>query len=253
MPVYKILRAPEWEALRAAGETPGAPVDVADGFVHLSAAAQLPETAAKHFAGEDELTLLAFEEAALGDALRWEPSRGGALFPHLHAPLRMADVAWHAALPLGPDGHVLPALPEAHVDPDRAQFEAFKALPRDTPIAMLNLVRLRAHAAYPPERPEAAEGLTGAEAYALYGAGAAPVLARVGGAVEWRGRFEAVLIGPVGERWDHVFVARYPHAGAFLAMVTDPAYRDAVVHRQAAVETSRLIRLAPAEAGGAFG
>ena len=133
MPVYKILRAPEWEALRAAGETPGAPVDVADGFVHLSAAAQLPETAAKHFAGEDGLTLLAFEEDALGEALRWEPSRGGALFPHLHAPLRMADVAWHAPLPLGPSGHLLPALPESHVDPDRAQFDAFKALPRDMP------------------------------------------------------------------------------------------------------------------------
>ena len=118
---------------------------------------------------------------------------------------------------------------------------------------MLNLVRLRARAAYPPGRPEAAEGLSGAQAYARYGEGTAPVLARVGGRVEWRARFEAVLIGPEGERWDHVFVARYPDAGAFLAMVTDPAYREAVVHRQAAVETSRLIRLAPAEAGGAFG
>ena len=118
---------------------------------------------------------------------------------------------------------------------------------------MLNLVRLRGRAAYPPDRPEGARGLTGAQAYALYGEGTAPVLARVGGSVEWRGRFEAVLIGPADERWDHVFVARYPDAGAFLAMVTDPAYREAVVHRQAAVETSRLIRLAPAEAGAAFG
>ena len=253
MQVYKILRPAEWEALRRRGETAGAAVDVADGFVHLSTAAQLAETAARHFGGEDDLTLLALDEEALGDALRWEPSRAGALFPHLHASLRMVEVAWHAPLPLGPEGHVPPALPEAHVDPARAQFDAFKALPRDAPVAMLNLVRLRARAAYPPGRPEAARRLTGAEAYALYGEGTAPVLRRVGGSVEWRGRFEAVLIGPEDERWNHVFVARYPHAGAFLAMVTDPAYRAAVVHRQAAVETSRLIRLAPAGAGASFG
>ena len=253
MLVYKILRAEEWAALKARGATDGAPVDRADGFVHLSTSAQLAETAAKHFAGEAGLTLLALDEERLGSALRWEPSRGGALFPHLHGPLRLADVAWHAPLPQGSDGHLLPALPEAHVDPERAQFDAFKALPRDTALAMLNLVRLRGRAAYPPDRPEAAQGLTGSQAYALYGEGTAPVLARVGGSVEWRGRFEATLIGPADERWDHVFVASYPDAGAFMAMVTDPDYRAAVVHRQAAVETSRLIRLAPAEAGGAFG
>ena len=253
MLVYKILRRAEWDALRAEGQTSGAPVDVADGFVHLSTAGQIAETAARHFAGERDLTLLALEADALGPALRWEPSRGGALFPHLHGPLRLADAAWHAALPAGRHGPVLPALPEVPVDPDRAQWEAFKALPRDTPIAMLNLVRLRGRAAYPPDRPEAAEALTGAEAYARYGEETAPILGRVGGAIAWRGRFEAVLIGPAEERWDVVFVARYPDAGAFLAMVTDPGYRAAVVHRQAAVETSRLIRLAPAEAGGAFG
>lgn len=254
MAVYKILRATEWDALRASGETPGAPVDVADGFVHLSTAAQVAGTAARHFAGEDDLTLLALDDDALGDALRWEPSRGGALFPHLHGPLRLADVAWHAPLPSGPSGHVLPAgvTPE-HVDPERAQFEAFKALPRDAALAMLNLVALRGRAAYPPDRPEAAEGLTGARAYRRYGEATAPVLARVGGSVAWRGRFEGTLIGPEDERWDHVFVASYPTAGAFLAMVTDPEYREAVVHRQAAVRTSRLIRLAPAEPGEAFG
>jgi uncharacterized protein (DUF952 family)/uncharacterized protein (DUF1330 family) len=250
MQVYKILRAAEWDALRDAGETAGAPVDVADGFVHLSTAGQLAETAAKHFAAEEGLTLLALEEAALGPALRWEPSRGGALFPHLHAPLRLADVAWHTPLPVGPGGHVLPAVPEAHVDPDRAQWDAFKALPRDPPLAMLNLVRLRERAAYPPGGPE---GLTGREAYARYGEGSAPVLERVGGRIAWRAGFEAVLIGPREERWDAVFVASYPDAGAFLAMVADPAYRAAVVHRQAAVETSRLIRLSPAEPGAAFG
>lgn len=253
MQVYKILRADEWAGLRAAGETAGAPVDVSDGFVHLSTAGQLAETAARHFAGEEGLTLLAVEEAALGCALRWAPSRGGALFPHLHGPLRIADLAWHAPLPLGPEGHRLPRLPEAHVDPEREQWEAFKALPRETPIAMLNLVRLRGRAAYPPGRPEAAEELSGAEAYARYGAGTAPILARLGGGIDWRGRFEAVLIGPADEAWDMVFVARYPSAGAFLAMIGDPDYRRAVVHRQAAVRTSRLIRLAPAEAGGAFG
>lgn len=253
MPVYKILRAEEWAALQAAGETGGAPVDLASGFVHLSSAAQLPETAGRHFAGEEGLTLLALDEDRLGRRLRWEPSRGGALFPHLHGPLRMADVAWHAPLPLGSDGHVLPALPEAHVDPLRAQWEAFKALPRDAPVAMLNLVRLRERAAYPPDHPDAAQGRLGAEAYARYGEETAPVLARVGGHVAWRGRFEAVLIGPPEERWDAAFVAAYPHAGAFLALVTDPDYRAAAVHRQAAVRTSRLIRLAPLEAGGAFG
>lgn len=253
MPVYKILRPAEWEALRERGETAGAPVDLADGYVHLSTAAQVAETAARHFAGEDGLTLLALEEATLGSALRWEPSRGGALFPHLHGPLRLADVAWHAPMPRGPDGHVLPALPEAHVDPDRAQWEAFKALPRDAPVHMLNLVRLRDRAAYPPGRAEAERGLTGADAYALYGEGTAPVLRRVGGSIAWRGGFEATLIGPPGERWDAVFVAAYPTAGAFMAMVTDPEYREAVVHRQAAVETSRLLRLAPGSSGGAFG
>ena len=253
MLVYKILRADEWAELRAAGETRGAPVDLADGFVHLSTSAQLFETAARHFGGEEGLVLLALDEEALGPALRWEPSRGGALFPHLHGPLRMADLAWHAPLPLGPEGHVLPALPEAHVDPERGQWEAFKALPRDQPVAMLNLVRLRARAAYPPDRPEAEEGLTGPEAYARYGEGTAPVLHDVGGSIAWRGGFEATLIGPPGERWDVAFVARYPDAGAFMAMVMDARYRAAVVHRQAAVETSRLLRLAPAEAGGAFG
>lgn len=253
MQVYKILRAEERARLEAEGEIPGAPVDVADGFVHLSSAGQVAATAAKHFAGEEGLVLLALEEAALGPALRWEPSRGGALFPHLHGPLRLADVAWHAPLPLGQGCHVLPALPEAHVDPEPAQWAAFKALPRDAPAAMLNLVRLRERAAYPPGHPEGGRGLSGRAAYALYGEGSAPVLARVGGRIAWRGRFEATLIAPPGERWDVAFVADYPDTGAFLAMVTDPAYREAVVHRQAAVATSRLIRLSPAEGGAAFG
>jgi uncharacterized protein (DUF952 family) len=109
MLIYKILRAEEWADLEAAGETAGAPIDVADGYVHFSTAEQAAETAARHFAGADGLKLLAFESAALGPALKWEPSRGGALFPHLYAPLRLADAVWVRDLPLGPDGwHVFP-------------------------------------------------------------------------------------------------------------------------------------------------
>ena len=138
---------------------------------------------------------------------------------------------------------------DAHVDPERAQFDAFKALPRDAPVGMLNLVRFRERAAYPADHPLHAAGLTGAEAYARYGEESGPVFRRVGGAIVWTAGFELVLIGPAGERWDAMFVARYPRAAAFLEMVTDPAYRAAVKHRQAAVETSRLIRTAPAAAG----
>ena len=107
--IYKVFRAPEWQALQRKGETLGAPVDLADGFIHFSTAAQLRETLSRHCAGEDGLWLAAVDEATLGDALRWEVSRGGALFPHLYAPLRLADVVWCRPLPLGPDGrHVLP-------------------------------------------------------------------------------------------------------------------------------------------------
>ena len=142
---------------------------------------------------------------------------------------------------------------EAHVDPTRPQFEAFKALPRDGPIEMLNLVRFRETAAYEAGHPLAGKGLSGAEAYANYGRDSGPVFRRVGGRIVWRATMETVLIGPEDERWDAVFVARYPTAGAFLEMVTDPVYREAVKHRQAAVATSRLIRCAPGEGADAFG
>nr|WP_232796531.1 DUF1330 domain-containing protein [Roseovarius salinarum] len=140
-----------------------------------------------------------------------------------------------------------------HVDPARAQFDRFKAMERDRPVEMLNLVRLRETAAYPADHALAVAGLSGAEAYARYGAETAPILDRLGITILWRGGFEGVLIGPPNEHWDHLFIARYPTAHAFLEMVTDPAYRTAVVHRQAAVSTSRLIRCRPAEAGGRFG
>lgn len=140
-----------------------------------------------------------------------------------------------------------------HIDPTRAQFDAFKGLDRDHPIEMLNLVRLRDLANYPGDHVLARDGLTGAEAYKLYGKHSAPVLDKVGGSILWRGAFQTMLIGPADEIWDAVFIARYPTAHAFLAMVSDPDYQAAVVHRQAAVATSRLIRCAPSTGGDSFG
>jgi uncharacterized protein (DUF952 family) len=108
MLIYKIFRRPEWDAFHAAGVTTGAPIDVADGYVHFSTAAQVAETAAKYFADESDLVLLALNADTLGEALRWEPSRGGALFPHLYRPLRLSDVIWDKSLPLGATGHIFP-------------------------------------------------------------------------------------------------------------------------------------------------
>lgn len=108
MLIYKIFRTDEWAALDRDGATSGAPVDIADGFVHFSTAAQARETAAKHFAGEDGLFLLACNTDAMGDDLKWETSRGGALFPHLYRDLTRDDVVWVLPLPLGSDGHEFP-------------------------------------------------------------------------------------------------------------------------------------------------
>lgn len=109
--VYKILRADEWAQAQAAGVFHGSAVDLADGFIHFSTAAQAVGTARKHFAGERDLTLACVEAAALGAALKWEPSRGGDLFPHLYAPLPLAAIAWTAPLPQGADGaHVFPEM-----------------------------------------------------------------------------------------------------------------------------------------------
>ena len=98
MLIYKVLRADEWAELEADGRALGAPVDLADGFVHFSTAAQLAETLPRHFAEETGLVLVAVDAEALGGGARWEPSRGGALFPHLYRPLdglrrRSASVA----------------------------------------------------------------------------------------------------------------------------------------------------------------
>lgn len=139
------------------------------------------------------------------------------------------------------------------IDPTRPQFDAFKALPRDTPIQMLNLIRLRALANYPEGHPDHGKGLTGLEAYRAYGRTSTEVFARVGGKQIWAGRPETVLTGPTDERWDLAFIAEYPGGGAFLAMVSDPAYREHVKHRTAGVEDSRLIRLSPIVPGEGFG
>ena len=132
------------------------------------------------------------------------------------------------------------------VDPTREAFDAFKALPRDTPLNMLNLVRFRDLADYSDGHENADKGWSGERAYEEYGKTSGPIFQRVGGSIVWRGAFEMVLTGPADEHWDTAFIAYYPNAGAFLEMVTDPAYRLAVVNRQAAVLTSRLIRFAPA-------
>lgn len=105
MMIYKVLRPAEWDDLQATGATAGAAVDQADGFVHFSTAAQLQATLARHFADEGNLMLLACEAAGLAEALRWEPSRGGDLFPHLYRHLTLQDIAWSRVIQRGKDGH----------------------------------------------------------------------------------------------------------------------------------------------------
>ncbi|MCX7339711.1 MAG: DUF952 domain-containing protein [Hyphomicrobiales bacterium] len=107
--IYKLHPASDWALAERAGVFAGAPVDLADGFLHFSTAAQVVETAAKHFAAVAGLLLIAVDAAGLGPALRWEASRGGALFPHLYGPLPLAAVRWIEPLPLAPGGqHVFP-------------------------------------------------------------------------------------------------------------------------------------------------
>jgi len=107
--IYKIAPSSLWGEAERAGRFVGAPVDDADGYIHFSTAEQARETAAKHFAGQPDLVLVAVDAEALGPALKWEPSRGGALFPHLYGELPLSAVIWTKPLPLGPDGlHVFP-------------------------------------------------------------------------------------------------------------------------------------------------
>jgi uncharacterized protein (DUF952 family) len=108
MMIYKIFRADEWAAFEAAGETLGAPIDLADGYVHISTGTQVAETVSKYFNKVEGLQILALEADTLGEALKWEPSRGGELFPHLYRILRMEDIEWVKPLPLDGDEHVFP-------------------------------------------------------------------------------------------------------------------------------------------------
>jgi uncharacterized protein (DUF952 family) len=109
--IYKICTKAMWDAAARAGVFVGAPVDLADGYIHFSTAQQVRETAAKHFARQDDLVLLWIESETLGDALKWEPSRGGALFPHLYGALAIRHVMRAEPLPFGADGaHMFPDL-----------------------------------------------------------------------------------------------------------------------------------------------
>lgn len=102
--IYKICPRALWRDAERQGRFTGAPVDVADGFIHFSTAAQVAETAARHFAGQDDLLLVAVEGDRLGEALRYEASRGGDLFPHLYGDLPLSAVVSVEEMPLGPDG-----------------------------------------------------------------------------------------------------------------------------------------------------
>ncbi len=109
--IYKICTRAQWREAKREGVFRGAPIDVADGFIHFSTTDQVAETAAKHFAGQPDLLLVAVDDAGFGGKLRYEVSRGGALFPHLYAELPVASVAWAKPMPLGADGvHQLPML-----------------------------------------------------------------------------------------------------------------------------------------------
>lgn len=139
---------------------------------------------------------------------------------------------------------------DIYIDPSRSAFDLFKSLPRDVPINMLNLLKFNVMANYPADHQHAAHQWSGERAYQEYGKTSGPIFARVGGSILWRGSMEAMVIGPEERHWDLAFIAVYPNSAAFLEMVTDPAYQIAVVNRQAAVQTSRLIRFKPLENNG---
>ncbi len=110
--IYKICPESLWREAETTGSFTGSPIDIQDGYLHFSTAEQVRETATRHFATQSNLLLIAINADALGEALRYEPSRGGDLFPHLYASLPLSSVLWVKPLPLGPDGH--------HIFPDLA-------------------------------------------------------------------------------------------------------------------------------------
>lgn len=124
-----------------------------------------------------------------------------------------------------------------HIKPTPTQFAHQKSLPRNTPLTMLNLIRLNPIARYPNTTT-----VTGLEAFQRYSELSAPLFQRVGGEVIWRGAPSATVIGPSDEAWHIAFIVRYPNAAAFFELATDPAYAQAFVHREAGVADSRLIR-----------
>jgi uncharacterized protein (DUF1330 family) len=140
-----------------------------------------------------------------------------------------------------------------YVDPGREAWDLFKSLPRDQPIQMLNLIRLKPLADYPADHPDHGKGLTGLDAYRAYGRTTAHIFARLGGRQIWAGKPQVTVTGPATEAWDLAFIAEYPNAEAFMAMVRDPEYRELVKHRTAGVADSRLVRMAPVEPGEGFG
>jgi len=143
---------------------------------------------------------------------------------------------------------------DAYVDPGREAWEIFKSLPRDRPIQMLNLIRLRAKAEYPPGHPDHGKDISGAEAYRAYGRTIGPHFEKLGARQVWAGRPQVMVTGPQSEAWDLAFIAEYPGSQAFIEMVRDPDYRANVVpHRTAAVADSRLLCLDPLPADSELG
>lgn len=141
---------------------------------------------------------------------------------------------------------------KAYIDPTPTGFQAFKDLPRDEPIHMLNLLRYRELAEYPEGHEHHGKGWSGRRAYEEYGKTSGPIFRRVGGSIVWRGAFQAMVTGPEAERWDDGFIAQYPNSAAFFEMIKDPAYQLAVVNRTAALVDSRLVRFKPGEGGEGF-
>ncbi len=139
-----------------------------------------------------------------------------------------------------------------YIDPTADGFAAFKALPRDEPIHMLNLLLFKDDAEYPEGHEHHGNGWSGRRAYEEYGKTSGPIFRRVGGSIVWRGGFQAMVTGPETREWHDGFVAQYPNSGAFFEMIKDPDYQKAVVNRTAALVDSRLVRFRPGEAGAGF-
>ncbi len=142
---------------------------------------------------------------------------------------------------------------ENYIDPSKEGFQAFKDLPRDEPIHMLNLLKFREKAEYPDGYEHHGKDWSGRRAYKEYGATSGPIFRRVGGSIVWRGAFQAMVTGPQVMQWHDGFVAQYPNSDAFFEMIKDPDYQLAVINRTAALVDSRLMRFKPGEEGEAFG